>query len=159
MLDLHSAAYNADHDAVLDLLRTGHDPNGRDDRGCTALYWCCFRGSVGNQIPVASALLDGGASPDVVPHGEVDTALTAAIQSSNTALVRLLLERGASPDLVTSQGVTPLMAAAREGHEGVVRMLLERGASRDPRCEGFSAADYARQRGHKGVACFIDGWR
>jgi ankyrin repeat protein len=158
MSELHVAAYNADVDAVRALLNAREDPDSKDKDGYTPLYWCCFRGLVGDQLPVARALLDAGADPDVVPNGAVDTPLTTAIQSGNTALVRLLLERGASPNFVTSQGVSPLMAAGREGSGSIARVLLEHGASRDTRCEGFSASDYARHYGHDTVARLIETW-
>jgi ankyrin repeat protein len=90
-----------------------------------------------------------------MPDGAVDTPLTAAIQSSNVDLVCLLLERGASPSGLTSQGVSPLMAAAPDGSEIIARMLLELGAI----SEGFCASDYGRYYGHSRVARLIDEWQ
>lgn len=159
MIPLHVAAYNADLEAVRAILSVGQDLHVKDNDGHTALYWCCFRGLVGDQLPVAATLLDAGADPDAMPNGDVHTPLTAAIQSGNVELVRLLLERGASPNFQTSQGVSPLMAAAREGCESIVLLLLGRGATRDARCEGFSASDYARHYGHDGIARTIDEWQ
>jgi uncharacterized protein len=44
------------------------------------------------------------------------TALLRAAKAGDVPLVRLLLQRGALPNLANSQGVTPLMAAAGDGH-------------------------------------------
>jgi ankyrin repeat protein len=55
-------------------------------------------------------------------HGE--TALhQAAVRGRETA-VRVLLARGADPQLQSRFGETPLHVAARSGHAGVCRLLL-----------------------------------
>jgi ankyrin repeat protein len=155
---LHIAAYNGNAEAVRALLDAGVDPDEEDKDGLTALYWCCFQGLVGDQVPVAEALLDAGCDPNISRTGCVDTPLTAAIASGNAELVALLLERGASPNVLTGQGVSPLMVAGREGSEGLVDLLLRYGANRDIRCEGFTASDYARSYGHDQLGLFIDEW-
>ena len=52
------------------------------------------------------------------------TLLQTAAANGHLAMVRELLKRGASVDLPTRLGVTPLMAAAYYGHLSIVLRLL-----------------------------------
>jgi ankyrin repeat protein len=83
-------------------------------------------------------LLAAGADPNAsVPgrnaSGEAvqATALEAAVGPGRLEVARLLLEGGADPSRLDSEGNTPLMTAAGEGHLEVLRLLLERGAAVD----------------------------
>jgi ankyrin repeat protein len=69
--------------------------------------------------------------------------------------VRLLLDRGADPNLATSRGATPLMMAAASAHTdaATTRLLLSRGARPDARDQaGHSALDWALLQGETDVA-------
>ncbi|MCE9507217.1 MAG: ankyrin repeat domain-containing protein [Alphaproteobacteria bacterium] len=57
------------------------------------------------------------------------TALTMAAFNGQTAVVVLLLERGAQIDMRDSSGKTPLLCAAGMGHTGIVELLWKKGAS------------------------------
>ena len=58
------------------------------------------------------------------------TALMAASQKGHEAVVKALLEKGASMDLQTKDGVTELTLASEKGHEAVVKALLEYSAKK-----------------------------
>lgn len=58
------------------------------------------------------------------------TVLYRAAFRGHSAVVNLLLERGADPNLKGWAGLTPLHAAAMAGREEVVRLLLENGGSK-----------------------------
>ena len=106
-------------------------------------------------------------------HSEVDpnfgdirnwgcTPLMAAADAGRTAVVRLLLDRGAQIDAMDAGHRTALMAAAASGHTEVVKLLLERGADVLVRGEdldrGFdtgSALTEAMQRGHTELAALL----
>ena len=64
--------------------------------------------------------IDGDGSP-----------LIGAARNGHLAAVRLLLDRGADPNLPVRGDGNPLIMAAREGHADVVALLLDRGASID----------------------------
>jgi hypothetical protein len=82
---------------------------------------------VGDAAAVKS-LLDGGA--DVNARFRYDqTPLFKAAERGHTEVVRLLLERGAQPNLKdTFYGATPITWAAEKGHVEAVRALLEKGS-------------------------------
>jgi len=60
------------------------------------------------------------------------TALHIASRVGDVSTVELLISRGASMNIVTSDGYTPLHIAAKEGHEDVASLLLEHGVSSAP---------------------------
>jgi len=91
--------------------------------GSTPLLFNARQGDPG----VGALLLDAGASPDeIAPDGT--SALTLAVHGNHTALVKLLLERGANPNIIGS-GYSALQAAVLRGNADLVAALLERGAN------------------------------
>ena len=88
-------------------------------------------------IEIARMLLDRGADPDIQlkllppyralgPDRGLDTMLTfgataliRAAKAGDVPLVKLLLERGADPDLATNRGYTPVHAAAGLGSNDI----------------------------------------
>lgn len=95
------------------------------------------------------------------------TALTAAAQFGQVAVVRLLIDSGADPNLRDGGSafphMTPLATAATHGHLDVCRVLLEAGADpnipTNPKGAGattnWTALDWALQSGHTAVADFL----
>ncbi|CEM07524.1 unnamed protein product [Vitrella brassicaformis CCMP3155] len=57
------------------------------------------------------------------------TALICAVMGGNIDAVRLLLDRGASMDLVNDSGSTAAILAARRGYDETLQLLADRGAS------------------------------
>lgn len=62
-------------------------------------------------------------------HGE--TALHYAVERGNREMCELLLEHGASPDVVTNEGKTPLHIAGECGHKKLFRLLRDHGADQN----------------------------
>jgi ankyrin repeat protein len=56
-----------------------------------------------------------------------------------TARVKTLLQAGADPELVDSEGTTPLYVASVNGEAEVVRLLLAAGASPDTESNGLGS--------------------
>jgi ankyrin repeat protein len=111
---------------------------------------------------IARILLDAGADPNPAEPGPGSLSAStrpialAAFQGDST-LVALLLARGAEPDPIGQEGVTPLIGAARGGHLSVVRILLAAGADaarRDERA-GWTAAQWAANEGHDSIAAVL----
>lgn len=91
-------------------------------------------------------------SDGTVKHGPVIfgslTALHLAVAGGNLAVVKLLLDAGASVDARDARGLTPLAWAVGTDRPDarIVRMLLDRGASPSAATkEGEAAAEWARK--------------
>ncbi|MBS0346027.1 MAG: ankyrin repeat domain-containing protein [Proteobacteria bacterium] len=109
---------------VAELLKQrGLKLNARNSAGDSALMLASLRGFTG----IAQALLDAGAAFD---HPGWNPLLYAAFEG-RLAIVNMLLEKGANPNVLAPNQTTPLMFAARNGHQDVVRVLLKAGANID----------------------------
>ncbi len=136
------AALYGDSDSVRLLLKSGADPNIRNEAGATALMW-----AVGD-LEKTRLLLDGGADANARSDDDRTPLLIAAGRYGSSGVVKLLLDRGADPSGKGRSrglfgGITPLSEAAYAGDEGVVRMLIERGA--DVKIAGFLPLSFALQ--------------
>jgi uncharacterized protein len=76
------------------------------------------------------------------------TPLHYAATGAATALVTLLLEKGADIEAASPNGTTPLMMAARYGNQESAVLLLSRGAkARSTNHAGLNAIEFARGAG------------
>jgi uncharacterized protein len=76
------------------------------------------------------------------------TPLHYAASGSATALVALLLDKGADIEAPSPNGTTPLMMAARYGNQESAVLLLSRGAkARSTNQAGLNAIEFARGAG------------
>ena len=71
---------------------------------------------------------DGGEDYHFYDDYEARTPLFEAARNGHTDVVRLLLKRGAKPNIAHDFGDTPLLMAAEDGHTEVVKLLLDGGA-------------------------------
>ena len=76
-------------------------------------------------------LLEAGVAVDQVDIKYGRTALWVASAQGHDAVVRQLLQKGATVDQADHSGSTPLHAAARAGCEAIVGQLLVAGAEID----------------------------
>ena len=86
--DLFEAVQSADDDAVIQMLRSGAEPNAVDPEGWTPLHWAVFL----NRARSVEALLGAGARPtDALMH-------FADSRDTVPEIIRLLADTLASPD-------------------------------------------------------------
>lgn len=84
---------------------------------------------------IQEILLRRGAEPHLrTAYG--DTYLSNAVSHGDSAIVKLLLDRGADPN-ENEHGLSPLCWAAAHGYYETIRILLDNGARRDYRCRKF----------------------
>lgn len=84
------------------------------------------------------------------------TPLHLAAFHGHEAIVRLLLESGASREAQDNDGLTALQLAVAYGHSMVVNVLMMAGADLNTNMQGWSAAlEQAADRGHAPVANLV----
>ena len=121
--------------------------------GFTALHLAAYFG----RDEALALLLDYGADPKLVTTGEARLLpLNCAAAGGHLKCVRLLLKVGAAVDAVQAGHVTSLMSAAARNSRAIADLLLQHGANRELRSQtNFTAADYARERGHFQLADYL----
>jgi ankyrin repeat protein len=134
---LTQAAARNDVAALHHLLDDGHNADEGGD-SWTALIWAARSGS-GDAITV---LLDSGADVNLPGSTGDDwdaTPLQHAILQRQPAAVRLLLDRGADPNLgAASKSLAPLFLASGDTDPAILKLLLAHGA--DPTVEDENGA-------------------
>ncbi|SVB61008.1 uncharacterized protein METZ01_LOCUS213862, partial [marine metagenome] len=152
---LIAAAYNGDPKTVQLLLSHGADPTMADQTGKTALVYASGKGF----SKIVGLLLDTGIDTNIRYGNELTILMWASGHSddvpSQAALntVKLILSKGAIPDLADKRGQTALMIAAEMGHLRIVEHLLAIGAKADLQDdEGRTAFDLAESADHSEVS-------
>ena len=98
----------------------------------------------------------GGDVNAVATNGSGYNALTGAVASGHTEIVRWLLDHGAEPNYRYATGYTPLLTAAANGHLEILKELLAHGADLSAKSnDGKNALAYSEERNHKDVAAFL----
>lgn len=106
-IPVHSAAGNGQKAVVQLFLENGADIEAKNESETTALHWAA------------------GGDHDTVQSSYCGANVEAKDNRGETALHRLLVEKGADFEARTNGGETALQQAAGNGYEVVVRQLLE----------------------------------
>jgi ankyrin repeat protein len=120
------SAITANEPHIVEALLSHHaDPNLAASSGATPLEDAALKGFES----VAALLIDNGARMDQINRDSGTTALYAAASFGRAAVVNLLLERGASPNLCGSNRKTPLQAARENGFPEIAARLRDHGGA------------------------------
>lgn len=110
-------------------------PDGcADSLGTSLLGQACVRGNTGvakllldrgaDVRKAQASLLDGGDPDDAIDWTE-ETGLHLAAQSGKLDCVKLMIHAGLTPDVIDTNGRTPIFTAIRYGHLAIVQYLVE----------------------------------
>ena len=104
------------------------------------------------------ALLDSGVDVNASTRSGSFAINNAAVENE-TEVIRILLERGANPNVQNGQGDTPLICATKYagGKTATVKLLIEAGtdvAIRDD--EGKTALDYAKAKDQQEAIALLE---
>jgi ankyrin repeat protein len=121
------AASNNDAAQVRQLLKSGANPNVRNELNTTPLLEAAFN----SNDDIIKALLDAGADPNAA-GADGQTPLMLVARGSNVTAAQRLLKKGADPNTSESQrGQTALMWAVANSQGPMARLLIESGARVD----------------------------
>ncbi len=123
---LHWAVQKKDLSRAEILIANKAQIDAKTSDGYTPLTLAMFDGSE----PMVKLLLDNHADANMEtgPANNRHMPLIWAIQGRHTQIVQLLLEHGAKPNAVDSNGDTALADAIRQGNVDMVRLLIDHGA-------------------------------
>ncbi|KAK4207285.1 ankyrin repeat-containing domain protein [Rhypophila decipiens] len=122
------AAARGDAQAVATLLIYGADPNIMDIQISGPLSNAAAQG----HTTCVELLLEAGADPDPIPPKGVKKGTPLSVASRNstdTTLLKRLLDFGADPNTLTAEDQTPLFHATRNDNASFAILLLEHGAN------------------------------
>ncbi|MBL0743846.1 ankyrin repeat domain-containing protein [Chryseolinea lacunae] len=153
-INLYEASASGNADAVKKHLQANPTLlNAYSADGFTALGFACFF----NQPAVASLLLTAGADPNIASNNAFHVApLHSAAAAHSNAIVTLLLEHQANPNVRQQGGVTPLHEAAHHGELEMTTLLLKYGADAKAKSDdGKTPYDMALEKGHDNIAALL----
>jgi len=128
MTSLNIAVESRHAKCVSLLLEAGADPMARDRRGRNA-FDAAFRIPDMQDMRTISALLyNGNQKKPGRPSGPMPWSLEYSETRGKTGVTKMLLEMGADPNAIGTDGATPLANAAFKGDLEGVRLLLTHGA-------------------------------
>jgi len=153
-LELHEAAAAGDVARVKELvekdasLAKGFSPDGFPILALAAVF---------GQFEVTKYLhAKGGDVNAAASNGSGYNALTGAVTSGHTEIVKWLLENGADPNYRYANNYSPLLNAAANGHLEILKLLIAHGADLHAKTnDGKTALAFAEERKHGAVADYL----
>ncbi|WP_428230049.1 ankyrin repeat domain-containing protein [Flavobacterium sp.] len=120
------AVRTSDIKTVKELLALGADTSIVDNVGESVLHYATRQ----NNLEILNIILDTNVDINLKSEGAYkQTAIFTPAEASRIPVLKILLERGANPDIQDKYKMTPLQWAAQQGKIEAVKTLLEFGAS------------------------------
>ena len=153
-LELHEAAAAGDVARVKELvekdasLAKGFSPDGFPILALAAVF---------GQFEVTKYLhAKGGDVNAAATNGSGYNALTGAVTSGHSEIVKWLLENGADPNYRYANNYSPLLNAAANGHLEILQLLIAHSADLHAKTnDGKTALAFAEERKHGAVADYL----
>jgi ankyrin repeat protein len=137
--NIYDVARNGSVNDVIVLMKINKDTiNIPNDMGYLPITLACYAGNDAVAIYLAN-------ETDNLDLSSVNgTALTAAVFKKRVAVVKVLLEAGANPNVGDTNGTTPLHYAVMSQNEELIRLLIKNDADKYKMDKkGKSPLDYA----------------
>ena len=158
--DLIVFSRNANEEKVYQLLSQGTSANAIDDQHNSALFYALEQqhysiakllirakarvdfvlasglnllmhfAAIGD-LTAVNILLDNAAPLEEKASATGDTALAVAVKANQSAVIKLLLAKGANPNCINNDGLTPLIFALSNNAKDSVNILLANNANLD----------------------------
>ena len=125
---LGRAILRHDVDGTLSLLSQGANPDTPDEMGWRPLHIAASQVHTGGPSESVAALLRHGADANAWDAGHNETPILTACDPPNHEVVRMLLTAGADPNVVRSEGESPLRLCVQAGDLATARLLLQHDA-------------------------------
>ncbi|EDO32718.1 predicted protein, partial [Nematostella vectensis] len=125
MLLVSAVRFGRTHQVRL-LLKAGINTENRDDRGRTALVYCCFLKNPQTRQTILKLLLASGAKVNKRDHLGRSALLWACLQGLVDVVTSLVNDSQSEVDLnlTDNDGNTSLLLAVKSGNLEMVRLLL-----------------------------------
>jgi len=139
---LEAILNDADVTEIEKLIDQGADVNFQDQSGIAQVLCLAI---AKNNYAVVELLIARGANVNLKDYFVGITPIFAALQ--NPHILKLLLEKGANPNVQIISGQTPLIIAIAENQIEIVKILLANGADKTiADLDGKTAVDYAKEQ-------------
>ena len=122
-VDIWTAAYDGDIQAVKQHLAAGTDVNAKDDDGWTPLQDAATFG----HKEIVELLITKGADVNAKTE-DGETPLHTAVSNDHKEIIELLIDKGADVNAKAEFGETPLHAAVSNDHKEIAERLIKEGA-------------------------------
>lgn len=155
--DVFEAAATGDEAQLQALLgKDASEAQSFSGDGWTALH---LAAAFGTPLSVASLIFRGARVDAVSKNAQRNQPLHAALAlGRNPSAIELLLSHEADANATQAGGFTPIFSAATANRQDLAELLVTHGANpRQANDQGKTPADFARERGHKELAVWLDG--
>ena len=147
-----AAAAGKGHAGIVEaLLEAGADPSASTERAGPPLGFAVH----GGDRESIKLLIEAGSDPNYRVSDQDFTLLSYTAVEDEPQLTELLLQEGADPDLVDSDGLTALAYTALSGATGVAQKLLDAGVDPSISPGHRSLPELARDKGNPEVASLL----